>query len=235
MFVRCSHLNVRTFSGSVSAMGAIFSATVSSGDAMFVRRRWYVFESLQIFSATVSSGDAMFVRRRWYVFESLHLRLPLPQGKIVHPKHSGGGARRDGQPPEEAQQRVPAHHQAPLVAAVHASLATQRPGNGHETLGEPSRVPRPGGGHGGQAFGEDAAMAVTIAAEPRADVQRETHAVRRPLQIGEGPCVTAVETPRRCGAQGTGHAGLRRAHPQGNLRRGGVDVTGDEVSQGGIG
>src|SRR5262245_54654836 len=48
MFVRCSHPNVSTFSGSVSAMGAIFSATVRRAGAMFVRKRCDVCESLQI-------------------------------------------------------------------------------------------------------------------------------------------------------------------------------------------
>jgi hypothetical protein len=153
------------------------------------------------------------------------IRLAFPQGEIVHPKDGGCGKRRNRQPPEQTQQGVPAHHQAPLVADVHASLATQRQGNGHETLGEPQRAPRPGGGHGGQAFGEDPATAVTIAAEPLADAQLETHAVLRPRQIGQGPFVTAVDTPRRCGAQRTGHAGLRRAYPQGDLRRGVIDMT----------
>jgi hypothetical protein len=47
MFVRCSHPNVSTFSVIVSATGAIFSPNVSWAGAMFVRRRCYVFESLQ--------------------------------------------------------------------------------------------------------------------------------------------------------------------------------------------
>src|SRR5262249_25584756 len=48
MFVRCAHPNVSTFSGSVSATDAIFSATVSGTGAMFVRRRRDVFESLHL-------------------------------------------------------------------------------------------------------------------------------------------------------------------------------------------
>jgi integrase len=48
MFVRCSHVNVSTFSASVSARGVMFSANVSWASAMFVRRRCYVFESLHL-------------------------------------------------------------------------------------------------------------------------------------------------------------------------------------------
>jgi hypothetical protein len=48
MFVRCSHPNVSTFSGIVSATGAIFSPNVSWAGAMFVCRRRYVFESLHL-------------------------------------------------------------------------------------------------------------------------------------------------------------------------------------------
>lgn len=48
MFVRCSHPNVSTFSGIVSATKAIFSPNVSGVGAMFVRRRHDVFESLQL-------------------------------------------------------------------------------------------------------------------------------------------------------------------------------------------
>src|SRR5882672_3942430 len=59
--------------------------------------------------------------------------------------------------------------------------------------------------------------------------------VLRPGEIGQGPCVTTVDTPRRDSAQWTGHAGLRRAYQEGNLRRSGVDVTGGKAQRGGIG
>jgi hypothetical protein len=63
--------------------------------------------------------------------------LAFPQGKIVPPEHSGRGARRDGQPQEQAEQGVPAHHQVPLVAELYPSRAPQRQGNSRQTLGEP--------------------------------------------------------------------------------------------------
>src|SRR5262249_29467817 len=55
MFVRCSHLNVSTFSGRVSATGTLFSPNVSGVGAMFVRRRCDVLESLHLGSITASS------------------------------------------------------------------------------------------------------------------------------------------------------------------------------------
>ena len=54
MFVRCSHPNVSSFSASVSATGALFSANVSWADAMFVRRRCDVLESLQLGAPFIS-------------------------------------------------------------------------------------------------------------------------------------------------------------------------------------
>ena len=73
-----------------------------------------------------------------------------------------------------------------------------------------------------------------MAAHPLADAQLEAHAVVCPRQIGQGPCVPAVETPRRDSTQGTGHAGLRRAHQEGDLCCGGVDVTGSQMERRGI-
>ncbi len=99
------------------------------------------------------------------------IRLPLAQGEIVHPEHGGGGERWNGQPPEQAQQGGAAHYQAPLVAEVHTSLATQRHGNGHETLGQPPRAPRPGGNHSRQPFSEDASHTGGVLTKPLADAQ----------------------------------------------------------------
>ena len=76
---------------------------------------------------------------------------------------------------------------------------------------------------------------MAIAAKPLADAQLEAHVVLRPRQIGQGPCVTAVDTPRRESAEGTWDTGLRRVHEQGDLRCSGIDVTRFEVQRGRIG
>ncbi len=126
--------------------------------------------------------------------------LALPQGEVIHPEHRGGRQRRDRQPPEQAQQRIAAHRQAPALAEAHPSLAPQGEAHVHQVLGQPQGAPGPGGGHGGQALGEDAATTVTIATEPLTDAQLYAHAVLCPRQIGQGPCVTTVDTPRRASA-----------------------------------
>src|SRR5438132_12969957 len=136
--------------------------------------------------------------------------LAFPQAKIIDTEHSGGGACRDGLPAKQAQQGVPAYREAPALAQMYSGLTPKGHAERDEALGEPQGAPRPGGGHGGQAFREDPATAVTIAAEPLADAQLETHAIVCPRQIGQGPFVTAVDTPRRDGAQWKGYAGLRR-------------------------
>ena len=142
---------------------------------------------------------------------------------------------RGGLPAEQAQQRVPAHREAPALAEADASLATQGEAHGDKALGEPQRAPRPGRRHDGQPCRADAATAVARAAKPLADAALEAHVVLRPRQIGQGPCVTAVDTPRRESAEGTWDTGLRRVHAQGALRRSGLDVTRVEAPRGRIG
>ena len=82
------------------------------------------------------------------------------------------------------------------MAEVHASRATESDAEGDQALGEPQRAPRPRGGHGGQAFGEDAAAAGAIAAKPLAHPQLEAHTILRPGQISEGARVITMDAPR---------------------------------------
>jgi hypothetical protein len=118
---------------------------------------------------------------------------------------------------------------------VHSGRTSQGDAQRDETLGESQRAPGPGGRHRGQAFREDTPTAAGIAAKPFADAELEAHAILRPGQVGEGAFVMAVDALRRCGAERTGHAGLRRAHPQGDLRRGVIDMTRREAQPSGIG
>jgi hypothetical protein len=64
-----------------------------------------------------------------------------------------------------------------------------------------------------------------IAAKPLADAHMEAHAILRPGKIGQGALVVAVNTPRRGGAERTGHAGRHRAHVQRDLGCGVIDLT----------
>jgi len=123
------------------------------------------------------------------------------------------------------QQGVPAPHQIPLVAQTHTGLAPQRHAEGDEALGQPQRAARPGGGDGRQAFREDAAAAAAIAAKPFADPQLEAHPILRPGQVRQGAPIVTMDAPRWSGAERTGRADLGRLHAQGDLRRGGVNVT----------
>ena len=113
-------------------------------------------------------------------------------------------------------------------------MPPERHAEGHKALGEPQRAPRPGGRDGGQPFGEDMAAAVAIAAKPLADAQLEAHAILRPGQISQGALIVTMDTLRRGGAQRTGHAGLHRAHAQGDLGRGVIDLARLEAQQRGI-
>src|SRR4030095_11310593 len=106
---------------------------------------------------------------------------------------------------------------------------------GDQALGVPQRAARPGGRHGRQAFGEDAAAAAAIAAKPFAHAQLEAHPILRPRQVRQGAPIVTMDAPRWGSAQRTGCAGLRRLHAQGNLRRGVVNLAGLEAQHGRIG
>ena len=108
---------------------------------------------------------------------------------------------------------------------LHPSCPPERHAEGDQALGQPQGAPGPGSGDGGQAFGEDTAMAGAIAAKPLADTQLEAHPILRPGQVRQGAPIVTMDASRWSGAQRTGGAGLRRLHAQGDLRRGIVDVT----------
>jgi hypothetical protein len=137
------------------------------------------------------------------------IRMPFPQRKIVHPQHPGCGQRRGWLAAEPAQQGVAADGHVPLMAEVHPSLPPKRPAEGDQALCEPQRAPRPGGGHGGQAFGEDAARTGAIAAKPLADAQLQGHLILRPGQVRQGAPIITMDASRWRGAQRTGGPGLR--------------------------
>jgi hypothetical protein len=161
--------------------------------------------------------------------------LTFAQRPVIHPQHPGRGQNGQRQPAQPAQQRIPAHREAPLMAQTHPSLTTERHAQRDQAVGEPQCAPRPGSGHRRLPFGENVPHAVGIVAKTLWDAQLKAHAVVRPGQIGQGPCIVAVETTRRDGAEWTGYAGLRRAHAQGDLYCGVIDGTGVEVYHGGIG
>ena len=153
------------------------------------------------------------------------IRVAFPQGEIVHPPHPGRGEDRPRQPAQPTQPGVTAHGEVPRAAELHPGPAPERQTQGNQALGEPQGAPGPGGRDGGQPFGADPARTGAMAAKPLADAQLEAHAIRRPGQVGQRPCIVAVDTPCREGAERTGHAGRRRAHLQGDLRRGVIDMT----------
>jgi hypothetical protein len=161
--------------------------------------------------------------------------LAFPQGEVIDTEHLGRGERRGRLLAEHAQQRVAAHHHVPRVAELRPSLPPKGHAQGNQALREPQRAARPGGRHGWQAFGEDAAAAAAIAAKPFADAELEAHPILRPGQVRQGAPIVTMDTPRRSSAQRTGGAGLRRLHAQGDLRRGVVDLAGREAQHGRIG
>jgi hypothetical protein len=162
------------------------------------------------------------------------IRLAFAQGAIIHAEDGGRGKRRGRLPAEQAQQRVPAPPLVPWVAEAHPSRPAERHAEGHEALGEPPGTPGPRGGDRGEPFGKDAAVTAAIAAKPLADAQLEAHAILCPRQISQGALRVTVDTLRRGGAQRTGHTGRPRAHAQGDLCRGIIDLARLEAQPRGI-
>ena len=85
MFVRCSHANVSTFSAMVSATGAIFSPNPSRDRAMFVRRRRYVLESLQVAMTTPLRFENLRAMLQQRVEQLPDCRQGRNTAKFVHP------------------------------------------------------------------------------------------------------------------------------------------------------
>ena len=118
---------------------------------------------------------------------------------------------------------------------MHPGCTPEGHAEGHEALGQPQGAPGPGGRDGGQPFGKDAAVTGAIAAKPLADAELEAHPILRPGQVRQGAPIVTMDASCWGGAQRTGGVGLCRLHAQGDLRRGGVDVTRLEAQPRGIG
>ena len=73
-----------------------------------------------------------------------------------------------------------------------------------------------------------------MAAKPFAHAQPEPYTVRRPREVREGAFVVAVDVLRRVRTLRTWGRGLGRAHREGDLGHGGVNVTGGEAQCGRI-
>jgi hypothetical protein len=163
------------------------------------------------------------------------IRLACAQGARSHAEAGGRGERRGELPAQQAAQGVAASPQSPRIAAAHTGRTTPRHPKGHKALGQPQRAPGPGGGDRGQPVREEATSAVAMAAKPRAHPSLEAHTIRRPGEGGEGAFGVAVHAPGREGTERPGRGELRRAHTQGELRRGGIERTRREAPRGRLG
>ncbi len=169
------------------------------------------------------------------VDEDRAVGVAFAQRPIVDAEHLRRGGVSLWLPAEEAQERVPADPQVPRVAEAYPGFPPQRDAERHQALGQAQGTARPGGRNGGQAFGEDAARAGAVAAAPFAHAQLKAHTILRPGQIGQRALVVTMDAPGRGGAQRTGCAGLGRAHAQGDLGRGSIDLARLQVQRGRIG
>ena len=112
------------------------------------------------------------------------ITLSPPPRPLIHAEDlRSGGHRHRGclHQPEKGVGTGP-----PLAAGREpgACLATEGKAEGAEVLGEPQRPSRPWGGHGGQAFRKNLAMARGIVTEKLPHPQLEAYMIGAPRQIG---------------------------------------------------
>jgi len=86
-----------------------------------------------------------------------------------------------------------------------------------EALSQPQRAPGPGGRHGRQAFGEDAARAAPVGAEELPNLELSHDAEVCPREIREGAFIVTVDAARGKAAHGTVPQSLSRGDAQGEL------------------
>ena len=119
---------------------------------------------MQLWQLAGSPGQAF-----WHLWHSTPHRsgvgVPLAQRPVIHAQRRRRGVRRQGRPPDQPQQGVPARGQAHAVAKTCAGRAAKRDTYGRQPLGQPRRLACPGRCDAGQAFGEDAALAPRVVAE----------------------------------------------------------------------
>ena len=106
------------------------------------------------------------------VHQDRAIRVTFPERPVIDPKNRGRRKARQRQTAHHAQEGVPTHPQAPALAQTHTGLAPEGQAERDEALSQPQRAPGPGGRHGRQAFGEDAARAAPVDAEELPNLER---------------------------------------------------------------
>ncbi len=97
------------------------------------------------------------------------IALAFAQREIIYPKDRRSRTRQERRPPQQAQQRVPAHGRLPPATEVYPGRAAHGHAESDQALGQSQRASRPGSHHPRQPFGEDPPPTVAIAAKPLAD------------------------------------------------------------------
>ncbi len=165
------------------------------------------------------------------VHEDRPVDVAFAQRPIIHTQYARGRGLRLRLAAQQPQERIAAHGEVPRLAEAHTGFAAQRDAQRDQALGQPEGPACPGGHDSRQALSEDLTWAVTIAAKPLTHPQLQLHAILRPRQVGQGPCVGTMDAPGWGGAPRAGRAGLRRLHPQGELRDGLIGLVRLQVQQ----
>ena len=123
-------------------------------------------------------------------------------------------------------------------AQTTTELGARRPAQGHGDVRQPAEEalgpPSPGGHHPGQPLRKHATWTAAIGAEKLPDPQLQHDTVVGPRQIGYGPPIAAMDTPRGKPAHRTVHPHLRGLYLECHLRGGSVHLPRLEVQRRGI-
>ena len=160
--------------------------------------------------------------------------VAFPHRKIVHAEHRGSCEGRDWQPAEHAQEGATTDGHAQATAEPYARCPTQGDGDGGQPVEEALGPPSPGGYHTRQPLRKNAARTTAIGAEKLPDAQLQHHTVVSPREVGDGPPIAAMDTPRGKPAHRTVHPHLRGLYLERHLRGGSVHLPRLEMQSRGI-
>jgi len=150
--------------------------------------------------------------------------LACPHGNIVHAEDRGTGEGREWQPAAHAQEGATTDRHAQATAEPYARGPAQGYRDGGQPVEEARCLPSPGDHHTRPPLRKHAARTAALGAAKRPDAQRPHDTVVRPREIGDGPPIAAMETPRGKPAHRTGHPHRRGRYRECYLRGGSVHL-----------
>ncbi len=131
------------------------------------------------------------------------IHIAFAQREIVHPEYAGDRGRRNGSPPDNAEQRVGADRHVQALRDTGTGFPTDRKGEVVQRCRQSYGASCRYGHHGGQAFGEGLLGTVGHKAAKAPDVEAQLHRVVTDGHTPWGTRVIAMHAARQVLTVGT--------------------------------